>query len=117
MKRDNLPAALRRAVLERDGHSCKKCGFHPTADGMLDVHHILEVADGGTDVLENLDTLCGLCHAELSWLWPIPRDISYAEWLRIRPAVSIVRMLLLARSGMDIGIPPPIVELLLEPKR
>jgi 5-methylcytosine-specific restriction endonuclease McrA len=31
----------------------------------LEVHHIIEVADGGSDDLENLMLLCSECHAEV----------------------------------------------------
>lgn len=117
MKRPNLPLAIRRTVFERDQWRCKKCGHHAPTGENLDVHHIVDVADGGDDELENLDTLCGLCHAEWSWLWPAPREFSYAMWLDIPPAASIVRILLLGRAGLAIGVSKRSIERLLKVRR
>lgn len=36
---------------------------HPSSDG-LDVHHIIHVADGGSDHESNLLTLCRDCHKD-----------------------------------------------------
>lgn len=48
---------LRTAALHRDGHRCTNCGRPAhTAD------HILPVAEGGTDTLDNLQSLCDPCH-------------------------------------------------------
>jgi 5-methylcytosine-specific restriction endonuclease McrA len=49
-------AALRRAVLLRDGYRCavcrRLCGEYPQVD------HIVPRSQGGTDDLSNLQTLC-----------------------------------------------------------
>lgn len=49
---------LRRAVLERDGWRCVKCG----RAGRLEVDHIKPAREGGTDALTNLQALCRPCH-------------------------------------------------------
>lgn len=49
--------ALRRIVLERDGHRCKYCGGHADT-----VDHIIPKALGGTDALDNLTAACGPCN-------------------------------------------------------
>jgi len=50
---------IRRAVLERDGNACTKCGF----DGRgLHIHHIIEKRNGGGEDFVNLVTLCNPCH-------------------------------------------------------
>jgi hypothetical protein len=56
--RKPLSAKVRRIVFERDGYRCRRCG------GWLDLHvdHIVPVARGGTDDLENLQTLCRDCN-------------------------------------------------------
>jgi 5-methylcytosine-specific restriction protein A len=51
-------AQLRNAALERDQENCGQCG----ASHALEVDHIVPLALGGTNALENLQTLCGLCH-------------------------------------------------------
>jgi 5-methylcytosine-specific restriction endonuclease McrA len=50
--------ALRARALLRDGHACTQCGH--TAG--LAVHHVVSVAQGGTNTLDNTITLCATCH-------------------------------------------------------
>ena len=45
----------------RDGYKCRKCG----SKTHLEVHHIVQRKDGGTDHRDNLVTLCHNCHAAL----------------------------------------------------
>ena len=55
----------REVVLIRDGYRCTSCGW---PDGFkrkrreLHVHHVKSLARGGTNSLENLTTLCHMCH-------------------------------------------------------
>jgi hypothetical protein len=59
----DVPPAVRRAVLRRDRHRCQAPGCRH-AD-FLDVHHIQPREEGGQHELENLLTLCGAhraCH-------------------------------------------------------
>ena len=47
----------------RDGYKCRACGKSKHKDGVkLEVHHIIRKSDGGTDVPENVVTLCEDCH-------------------------------------------------------
>ena len=48
----------RQAVLERDGHRCRWCG-KPKPDH---IHHIMYRSEGGPHTVDNLVTLCFLCH-------------------------------------------------------
>jgi len=50
---------IRATVIARDQNSCVICGRD---DIKLEVDHILERNRGGTDNLENLQTLCEICH-------------------------------------------------------
>ncbi len=52
----------RAYVLERDKHSCQSCG---EKDIPLNVHHIVERSQGGSDLPSNLITLCINCHKEI----------------------------------------------------
>lgn len=52
--------ALRARALLRDGHACRRCGH--TAG--LAVHHVVSVAEGGTNTLDNCLTLCARCHGD-----------------------------------------------------
>ena len=55
--RDMLPTT--RQVLERDAYRCKHCGGWEH----LSVDHIQPRAKGGTDDLDNLQTLCRTCNS------------------------------------------------------
>jgi 5-methylcytosine-specific restriction protein A len=50
-----------RQVRERDNHTCQQCGKQPD-DRVLDVHHIVPIASGGTSAPANLIALCRSCH-------------------------------------------------------
>ena len=60
--RQTIPPALRRKVLARARHRCAVPGCRSTN---LDVHHIVEWANGGTHELSNLITLCEAHHLAL----------------------------------------------------
>ncbi len=49
-------------VLCRDKHKCKLCEKNK---GILEVHHMIKVSNGGTDNPENLITLCKKCHEKV----------------------------------------------------
>lgn len=52
----------RRQALVRDGYQCRACGqiVHGKA---AHVDHITPKAEGGSDLLDNLQTLCVSCHS------------------------------------------------------
>lgn len=54
--------AQRAATIQRDGHHCAHCGNPPTLLNPLELHHVLPLADGGTDHPDNLRLLCRHCH-------------------------------------------------------
>lgn len=58
--RQDVPPALRRAVLRRDQHRCQAPGCHHVH--FVDVHHIETREDGGAHEADNLVTLCGAHH-------------------------------------------------------
>lgn len=72
--------AMRVAVYERDGYTCRHCGYRPTVipdgyDGtfglgeaglsltMLELDHVIPVSKGGVTSMANLQTLCNRCNA------------------------------------------------------
>jgi hypothetical protein len=59
--RPAIPQAVRIAVLTEAGYRCAV----PTCRGILalDLHHIVEVAEGGAHDAHNLLVLCPTCHA------------------------------------------------------
>jgi hypothetical protein len=70
MPRASLDTKLRNAVVQRDGGKCRgieeyDCPLRERSSDASGFHvdHILPVADGGKDELENLQLLCPCCHA------------------------------------------------------
>jgi hypothetical protein len=63
-----IPDDVRVKVLSRDCHSCTKCGWHHGLDNPSDPRHNLELhhlkfhALGGKNTVENLITVCNVCH-------------------------------------------------------
>jgi ATP-dependent DNA helicase RecQ len=53
--------ALRNQVLERDGWRCQNCG----SSRDLQIHHLKPRSQLGSDLLQNLITLCAGCHGKL----------------------------------------------------
>lgn len=53
---------LRLSLAKERGACCERCGEDNFF--ILEVHHIIEQAEGGTDDFENLELLCGNCHNE-----------------------------------------------------
>ncbi len=61
MSRRPLSKKVRFEVFKRDGFACQYCGAHPPAV-VLEVDHILAVASGGGDDMDNLVTACLPCN-------------------------------------------------------
>ncbi|SRR5712692_812594 len=61
LERTNIPANIRREVLIEAGYRCAspRCGNFLA----MDIHHIHEVNEGGSNDLSNLIALCPMCHA------------------------------------------------------
>ena len=63
-KKDKVKALLQlreRLSLER-GYKCAECNYNKLP--ILNIHHIVERSQGGSDELSNLEFLCPTCHAE-----------------------------------------------------
>ena len=62
--RTTIPLKDRWAVLKRDNYRCAKCGASPSNDHTveLEVDHVIPVVSGGSNSLENLQTLCRRCN-------------------------------------------------------
>jgi hypothetical protein len=58
--RQSVAPDLRAIVYERDGHACRSCGCRDD----LTVDHIYPWSLGGTDDLDNLQTLCRSCNSK-----------------------------------------------------
>jgi hypothetical protein len=62
--RRTIPLKDRWAVLKRDNYSCAKCGASPSSDHTveLEVDHMQPLARGGSNGIDNLQTLCRKCN-------------------------------------------------------
>lgn len=66
-----IPDPVRVALLERDHHTCRNCGWAHARKiandprTFLELHHIEHHAEGGENSLANLITLCNACHDEV----------------------------------------------------
>jgi 5-methylcytosine-specific restriction endonuclease McrA len=71
-RRNPIPGVLRHEVFHRDGYRCRECGA-TNLETSLEVDHIIPVSQGGTDELENLQTLCCMCNrAKGNRTWTAP---------------------------------------------
>jgi 5-methylcytosine-specific restriction endonuclease McrA len=61
-RREPLPARLRFEVLQRDSFRCRYCGRSASDGAILHIDHLVPVARGGTDEIENLTTACDRCN-------------------------------------------------------
>ena len=82
--RRTIPESLKREVLTEAGYRCAV----PTCrtNLALDLHHMVEVSEGGTNDLANLIALCPTCHA-LFHRGTIKRD-SLHSWKGILVALG-----------------------------
>ena len=76
--RKSLPQSVREQVYRRDNYTCRKCGAKGGPQGTLGVQlhidHIVPVAKGGTDEINNLQVLCAPCNAKKgSKPWSVAR--------------------------------------------
>jgi 5-methylcytosine-specific restriction protein A len=52
---------IRERILRRDGYTCQKCG---DSESQLHIDHIVPKRLGGSDLEENLQTLCQMCNLQ-----------------------------------------------------
>jgi 5-methylcytosine-specific restriction endonuclease McrA len=57
-RREPIPRDIRRAVWDRDGGACVQCG----EQFELQFDHVIPLALGGANTVENLQVLCGDCN-------------------------------------------------------
>lgn len=61
IKRKPIRKGVRFEVFKRDGFTCQYCGAHPPGV-LLHVDHIVAVAEGGGNDMDNLVTACQPCN-------------------------------------------------------
>lgn len=65
-KRTHIPRGLRKEVFKRDNYTCVECGASKDDGATLHIDHKIPVSKGGTDELDNLQTLCSKCNLNKS---------------------------------------------------
>lgn len=60
-KRKAISTKTRFEVFKRDGFTCQYCGAHPPGV-LLHVDHVVAVANGGLNAIDNLVTACEPCN-------------------------------------------------------
>lgn len=60
-KRNSIPHAIRHEVFKKNNYRCVECG-NTNKEMALEPDHIIPVSQGGTDELDNLQTLCFICN-------------------------------------------------------
>ena len=70
-----ISAAKRAAVLARDHHRCVFCGCRT----FLTLDHVYPKSLGGTDAIDNLQTVCQPCNARKGDGWYGPRRPPYTD--------------------------------------
>ena len=65
-KRTHIPKGLRHEVFKRDNYTCVECGATKEDGAKLHIDHIIPVSKGGSDELDNLQTLCAECNLNKS---------------------------------------------------
>ena len=56
-----IPPEVREYVFQRDNYQCRSCGKKQTQTA-LEVDHIIPIANGGSNDISNLQTLCRRCN-------------------------------------------------------
>ena len=65
-RRTHVPKGMRHEVFKRDNYTCCECGARKDDGATLHVDHIVPVSKGGSDELDNLQTLCSDCNLNKS---------------------------------------------------
>ena len=66
----NIPSEVQKKVYERDGNTCRVCGWtydrwSNSDPRILELHHLMQHATGGSNSERNLICICSKCHDQV----------------------------------------------------
>ena len=61
-----IPPEVKKYVFDRNGYQCQSCQIIDLSAKKLQIDHIVPLAQGGTNDISNLQTLCAKCNREKS---------------------------------------------------
>lgn len=102
-KRKSIKPSVRWAVFARDGFCCRYCGARAGEEGVqLTADHVISVADGGDDSINNLITACQNCNGGKGArsLQELPSASDVAARMEER-AASVARQAEAMRASLD----------------
>ncbi len=84
VNRQPIHPAIRFEIRMRDGHCTHVDSNGARCDSRkdLEIHHIIEVRDGGTDSLDNLKLLCRAHHQTQHPTYDFNHRPAYRSWVR-----------------------------------
>jgi 5-methylcytosine-specific restriction endonuclease McrA len=56
-----IPPEVRKYIYQRDNYQCRSCG-KTHQETTLNIDHIIPIAQGGSNDISNLQTLCKTCN-------------------------------------------------------
>lgn len=92
----------RKAVLNRDNYTCRSCRRKDN----LTVDHIVQLSQGGTNSMENMQTLCRYCHEKKDnrkiFDKTFNHDSNYGSRTTSSPTVQTIEQAIRAHSRIKI---------------
>ena len=93
---------IRKAVLARDSYTCRSCRRKDN----LTVDHIVQLSQGGTNSMENMQTLCRYCHEKKDnrkiFDKTFNHDSNYGSRTTSSPTVQTIEQAIRAHSRIKI---------------
>ena len=85
----HIPDAVRAKALDRDDHQCRNCGWSyddrtenpDDPRTKLEIHHARPHVEGGENDVDNLVTLCNVCHDEVHRTDELEEPDALFDWL------------------------------------
>ena len=84
MKKERIPTALRRMVIERDGYYCVYCDEN-LENSEIHLDHVIPESKGGTLTIDNLKPICARCNLSMG------DNYTISEWQNFKRKADDVK--------------------------